>query len=211
MKSGIIGKKLGMTQVFDAEGKVIPVTVIEAGPCVVVQRKTVQNDGYDAVQLGFRPKKAHRVGKPMIGHFRKAGKGSFGTLREVKVPADSQLDAGSEVHVDIFKEGDVVDVTGDSKGRGFSGVIKRWNFKGGRATHGSMFHRAPGSIGASAWPSRVLKNMKMAGHYGNEKVTILNLKVVKVQPEKNLLLVRGAVPGARNSLVFVRHAVKKDN
>jgi large subunit ribosomal protein L3 len=211
MKSGIIGKKLGMTQVFDAEGKVIPVTVIEAGPCIVVQRKTVQNDGYDAVQLGFGPKKAHRAGKPMIGHFRKAGKGAFGVLREVKVPTDSQLDAGTEVHVDIFKEGDVVDVTGDSKGRGFTGVIKRWNFKGGRATHGSMFHRAPGSIGASAWPSRVIKNMKMAGHYGDERVTTLNLKVVRVQPDKNLLLVRGAVPGAKNSLVFVRHAIKKGN
>jgi large subunit ribosomal protein L3 len=211
MKSGIIGKKLGMTQVFDAEGKVIPVTVIEAGPCIVVQRKTVRNDGYDAVQLGFGPKKAHRAGKPMIGHFRKAGKGAFGALQEVKVPTDSPLDAGAEVHVDIFKEGDVVDVTGNSKGRGFAGVIKRWNFKGGRATHGSMFHRAPGSIGASAWPSRVIKNMKMAGHYGDERVTTLNLKVVGVQPEKNLLLVRGAVPGARNSLVFVRHAVKKGN
>jgi large subunit ribosomal protein L3 len=211
MKSGIIGKKLGMTQVFDAEGKVIPVTVIEAGPCIVVQRKTARNDGYDAVQLGFGPKKAHRAGKPMIGHFRKAGKGAFGALQEVKVPRDSPLDAGAEVHVDIFKEGDVVDVTGNSKGRGFAGVIKRWNFKGGRATHGSMFHRAPGSIGASAWPSRVIKNMKMAGHYGDERVTTLNLKVVGVQPEKNLLLVRGAVPGARNSLVFVRHAVKKGN
>ncbi len=209
MKSGIIGKKLGMTQVFDAEGKVIPVTVIEAGPCIVVQRKTMRDDGYDAVQLGFGPKKVHRAGKPMIGHFRKAGKGAFGVLQEVKVPTDSPLDAGTEVHVDIFKEGDVVDVTGNSKGRGFTGVIKRWNFKGGRATHGSMFHRAPGSIGASAWPSRVIKNMKMAGHYGNERVTILNLKVVGVQIEKNLLLVRGAVPGARNSLVFVRHAVKK--
>jgi len=209
MKSGIIGKKLGMTQVFDAEGKVIPVTVIEAGPCIVVQRKTVRNDGYDAVQLGFGPKKAHRAGKPMIGHFRKAGKGAFGALQEVKVPTDSPLDAGAELHVDMFKEGDVVDVTGNSKGRGFAGVIKRWNFKGGRATHGSMFHRAPGSIGASAWPSRVIKNMKMAGHYGDERVTTLNLKVVGVQPEKNLLLVRGAVPGARNSLVFVRHAVKK--
>jgi large subunit ribosomal protein L3 len=211
MKSGIIGKKLGMTQVFDAEGKVIPVTVIEAGPCTVVQRKTMRDDGYDAVQLGFGPKKAHRAGKPMIGHFRKAGKGAFGVLQEVKVPTDSPLDAGAEVHVDIFKEGDVVDVTGNSKGRGFTGVIKRWNFKGGRATHGSMFHRAPGSIGASAWPSRVIKNMKMAGHYGNERVTILNLKVVGVQLEKNLLLVRGAVPGARNSLVFVRHAVKQGN
>lgn len=211
MTTGILGKKLGMTQVFDAEGKVIPVTVIEAGPCTVVQRKNVATDGYDAVQIGYGPKKAHRAGKPMVGHFRKAGKGVFGALQEVRVPAESPLDAGQEIHVDIFKEGDFVDVTGQSKGRGFAGFVKRWNFKGGRATHGSMFHRAPGSIGASAWPSRVIKNMKMAGHYGNEKVTTLNLRVVGVQPEKNLLLVRGAVPGARNSLVFVRHAVKKAN
>ncbi len=211
MTTGILGKKLGMTQVFDAEGKVIPVTVIEAGPCTVIQRKNVTTDGYDAVQIGFGPKKSHRAGKPMIGHFRKAGKGAFGALQEVRVPAGSPLDAGQEIHVDIFKEGDFVDVTGQSKGRGFSGVVKRWNYRGGRATHGSMFHRAPGSIGASAWPSRVIKNLKMAGHYGNEKVTTLNLRVVGVQPEKNLLLVRGAVPGARNSLVFVRHAVKKGN
>jgi large subunit ribosomal protein L3 len=145
----------------------------------------------------------------MIGHFRKAGKGAFGMLRELRIPAESPLDPGQEIHVDIFKEGDYVDVMGQTKGRGFTGVIKRWNFKGGRATHGSMFHRAPGSIGASAWPSRVIKNMKMAGHYGNERVTILNLKVVGVQPEKHLLLIRGAVPGARNCFVFVRHAVKK--
>ena len=211
MTTGILGKKLGMTQVFDAEGRAIPVTVIEAGPCTVVQRKNVGTDGYDAVQIGFVPKKAHRAIKPMIGHFRKAGKGAFGALKEVRVSAESPLDAGQEIHVDIFKEGDLVDVTGQTKGRGFTGVVKRWNYKGGRATHGSMFHRAPGSIGASAWPSRVIKNIKMAGHYGNEKVTTLNLKVVGVQLEKNLLLVRGAVPGARNSLVFVRHAIKKGN
>jgi len=211
MTTGILGKKLGMTQVFDAEGKVIPVTVIEAGPCTVVQRKTGRDDGYDAVQIGFGTKKAHRAAKPMVGHFRKAGKGAFGALKELRVPTESPLDAGQEIHVDIFKEGDFVDVTGQTKGRGFTGVVKRWNYKGGRATHGSMFHRAPGSIGASAWPSRVIKNIKMAGHYGNEKVTTLNLKVVGVQPDKNLLLVRGAVPGARNSLVFVRLAVKKSN
>ncbi|MGE5698594.1 MAG: 50S ribosomal protein L3 [Deltaproteobacteria bacterium] len=211
MTTGILGKKLGMTQVFDAEGKVIPVTVIEAGPCTVVQRKTGRDDGYDAVQIGFGTKKAHRAAKPMVGHFRKAGKGAFGALKELRVPTESPLDAGQEIHVDIFKEGDFVDVTGQTKGRGFAGVVKRWNYKGGRATHGSMFHRAPGSIGASAWPSRVIKNIKMAGHYGNEKVTTLNLKVVGVQPDKNLLLVRGAVPGARNSLVFVRLAVKKSS
>lgn len=211
MTSGIIGKKLGMTQVFDAEGKVVPVTVIEAGPCTVIQRKTANSDGYDAVQIGFGPKKAHRIGKPLLGHFQKAGKGTFGALKEVRVTSESPLDVGQEIKVDIFREGDFVDVTGQTKGRGFTGVVKRWNFKGGRATHGSMFHRAPGSIGASAWPSRVIKNMKMGGQYGDERVTILNLKVVGVQPDRNILLVRGAVPGAKNSLVFVRRAVKKSN
>ncbi len=211
MTTGIIGKKLGMTQVFDAEGKVIPVTVIEAGPCTVIQRKTAKSDGYDAVQIGFGQKKAHRVGKPLLGHFQKAGKGTFGALKELRVASESTLDSGQEIKVDIFREGDFVDVTGQTKGRGFTGVVKRWNFKGGRATHGSMFHRAPGSIGASAWPSRVLKNMKMGGHYGDERVTVLNLKVVGVQPDRNILLVRGAIPGAKNSLVFVRRAVKKSN
>jgi large subunit ribosomal protein L3 len=209
MTTGILGKKLGMSQVFDTEGKVIPVTVIEAGPCTVIQRKTARADGYDAVQIGFRQTKAAKVGKPMLGHFQKAGKGAFSALQEIRVEAAEPLDIGAEIKVDIFKEGDVVDVMGHSKGRGFTGVIKRWGFKGGRATHGSMFHRAPGSIGASAYPSRVIKNMKMAGQYGNERVTILNLRVVGVEPEKNLLLVRGAVPGAKNSLVFVRRAVKK--
>ena len=209
MTTGILGKKLGMSQVFDTEGKVIPVTVIEAGPCTVIQRKTARTDGYDAVQIGFRQTKAGKVGKPMLGHFQKAGKGAFSALQEIRVEAAEPLDIGAEIKVDIFKEGDVVDVTGHSKGRGFAGVIKRWSFKGGRATHGSMFHRAPGSIGASAYPSRVIKNMKMAGQYGNERVTTLNLRVVGVEPEKNLLLVRGAVPGAKNSLVFVRRAVKK--
>jgi large subunit ribosomal protein L3 len=188
---------------------VIPVTVIEAGPCTVIQRKTARTDGYDAVQIGFRQKNAAKVGKPMLGHFQKAGKGAFSALQEIRVEAAEPLDIGAEIKVDIFKEGDVVDVMGHSKGRGFTGVMKRWNFRGGPATHGSMHHRAPGSIGASAYPSRVIKNMKMAGQYGNERVTILNLRVVGVEPEKNLLLVRGAVPGAKNSLVFVRRAVKK--
>lgn len=209
MTTGILGKKVGMSQVFDAEGKVIPVTVIEAGPCTVIQRKTAANDGYDAVQIGFRQVEARSVGKPMLGHFQKAGKGAFRTLQEIRLDGGESVDVGSQIHVDIFKEGDFVDVTGHTKGRGYAGFVKRWNFRGGRATHGSMFHRAPGSIGASAYPSRVVKNMKMAGHYGNERVTILNLRVVGVLPEKNLLLVRGAVPGAKNSLVFVRRAVKK--
>lgn len=210
MTTGILGKKLGMTQVFDAEGKMIPVTVIEAGPCTVIQKKTVQTDGYEAIQIGFQAKKAQRVNKPEMGHFRKAGKGAFSVLQEVETP-DPGIEVGAEIKVDIFKEGDFVDVCGQSKGRGFQGVMKRWNFRGGRATHGSMFHRAPGSIGASAYPSRVIKNMKMAGHYGNEKTTTLNLKVIGVQPEKNLLLVRGSVPGSKNGMVFVRHAVKKAN
>lgn len=210
MTTGILGKKLGMSQIFDGEGKAIPVTVIEAGPCTVIQRKTAGSDGYEAVQIGFGPVRAHRVNRPMVGHFRKAGKGAFRTLQEIRLEEkDAAVDVGQEIRVDIFKEGDIVDVTGQSKGHGFTGVVGRWNFRGGRATHGSMFHRAPGSIGGSSWPSRVFKNMKMAGHHGNERVTVLNLKVVGVQPEKNLLLVRGAVPGARNSLVYVRKAVKK--
>jgi len=211
MTTGIVGKKLGMTQVFDAQGKVVPVTVIEAGPCTVVQRKKRQSDGYDAVQLGFGPKKAHRVSKPMLGHFQKAEKGAFATLRELRVDSESTLEVGNEIRVDIFREGDYVDVTGQTKGRGFAGVVKRWGFKGGGASHGSMHHRAPGSIGGSSWPSRVFKNMKMGGHYGNERVTVLNLRVVAIQTEKNLLLVRGAVPGAKNGLVFVRRAIKKGN
>lgn len=211
MTTGILGKKLGMTQIFDGEGKAVPVTVIEAGPCKVVQRKTAGADGYDAVQIGFDPVSAHRVTKPLLGHFRKAGGGAFRTLTEIRVSGDAPLEVGQEIRVDIFREGDFVDVTGRTKGRGFAGVVKRWNFRGGRATHGSMFHRAPGSIGASSFPSRVLKNMKMGGHYGNERVTVLNLKVVGVEPEKNLLFVRGAVPGGKNSLVFVRKAVKKGN
>jgi large subunit ribosomal protein L3 len=211
MTTGIIGKKLGMTQVFDAQGRVVPVTVIEAGPCTIVQRKTRRNDGYDAVQLGFGTKKAQNVGKPMLGHIQKAGKGAFRTLRELRIDSDSSLEVGQEIRVDIFQAGEFVDVTGQTKGRGFAGVVKRWGFKGGRGSHGSMFHRAPGSIGGSSWPSRVFKNMKMGGHYGNERVTVLNLQVFSIQPEKNLLLVRGAVPGARNGLVFVRRAVKKGN
>jgi large subunit ribosomal protein L3 len=211
MTTGILGKKLGMSQIFDAQGRVVPVTVIEAGPCTIIQRKKRQSDGYDAVQIGFGSKKAHRVNKPMLGHFQHAGKGAFGALRELRVESDSSLEVGQEIRVDIFREGDFVDVTGQTKGRGFAGVVKRWGFKGGPGSHGSMHHRAPGSIGGSSWPSRVFKNMKMGGHYGNERVTVLNLRVVAIQTEKNLLLVRGAVPGAKNGFVFVRRAIKKGN
>jgi large subunit ribosomal protein L3 len=147
----------------------------------------------------------------MLGHFQKAEKGAFAALRELRVDSESPLEVGNEIRVDIFREGDYVDVTGQTKGRGFAGVVKRWGFKGGGASHGSMHHRAPGSIGGSSWPSRVFKNVKMGGHYGNERVTVLNLRVVAIQTEKNLLLVRGAVPGAKNGLVFVRRAIKKGN
>lgn len=209
MKKGIVGKKVGMTQIFGKEGHSIPVTVIEAGPCVVVQKKGREKDGYEAVQLGTFPKKTHRVNSPMMGHFRKAGKGAFYLLKELKLDDSEGLEVGSEIKADMFKEGDFVDVTGMSKGKGFQGVVKRWGFAGGPATHGSMFHRAPGSIGQCSWPSRVWKNQKMPGHMGNEKVTVMNLKVVKVVPEKNLILIKGAVPGAKNGVVVLRDAVKK--
>src|SRR4030042_417516 len=171
MTTGIVGKKLGMTQVFDAQGKVIPVTVIEAGPCTVVQRKKRQSDGYDALQLGFGAKKAHRGSKPSLGHFQKAEKGAFAALRELRVDSESPLEVGNEIRVDIFREGDYVDVTGQTKGRGFAGVVKRWGFKGGGASHGSMHHRAPGSIGGSSVPSRASKNVHMGGHDGNARAT----------------------------------------
>ena len=206
MTTGILGKKLGMSQVFDTEGKVIPVTVIEAGPCTVIQRKTARTDGYDAVQIGFGQTKAGKVGKPMLGHFQKAGKGAFSALQEIRVEAAEPLDIGAEIKVDIFKAGDVVDVTGHSKGRGFAGVIKRWNFKGGRATHGSMFHRAPGSIGQSAWPSKVMKGMGNPGQMGDRRAAVKNLKVIRVDTEKNLLLVRGAVPGSRGTTLLIHRS-----
>jgi large subunit ribosomal protein L3 len=209
MIKGILGKKLGMTQVFAADGKRIPVTVVEAGPCVVLQKKTVATDGYNALQLGFGERKAHRVNKPEMGHFRKAGKGAFGATREIRVDNVDEYQVGDEVGcATIFAAGDIIDVTGTSKGKGFQGVIKRWNFAGGRATHGSMFHRAPGSIGCSAWPSRVFKGKKMAGQMGNARVTTQNLQVVEVRPEQNLVLVKGAIPGPKNGLVMIRKGIK---
>jgi large subunit ribosomal protein L3 len=209
---GIIGRKVGMTQVYADDGRAFPVTVIQAGPCVVVQRKSKDKDGYSAVQLGLvEARKVKRVTRAMKGHFDKAGLPPCRVLREFRLTDADELKVGDKVSVEQFAPGDSISVTGTSRGHGFQGVVKRHHFRGGAATHGSMFHRAPGSIGASAYPSRVIKNMKMAGHYGNEKVTTLNLQVVGVRPEQNLLLVRGAVPGAKNSLVFVRHAVKKGN
>jgi large subunit ribosomal protein L3 len=214
MVNGIIGKKVGMTQVFAADGTVTPVTVIKAGPCVVVQKKTVNKDGYEAVQLGFvdeRPPK--KVNKPMQGHFQKTGQGAAPTrvLREFRLDENGGegTKVGDKVLVgDTFSINDVVTVIGTSKGRGFAGFIKRHGFGGGRATHGSMFHRAPGSIGASAYPSRVIKGTRMAGHMGHAQVTVKNLKVAGVDPERNLLLVRGAIPGPNGGLVLIKKAAR---
>ena len=200
---GIIGKKVGMTQVFAEDGVMIPVTVIQAGPCLVVQKKTAEKDGYDAVQIGLVEKVSNRrITSAQRGHFEKAGIQPVRTLAEVDY--DGEANVGDRVQVDIFKPGDAIDVVGQSKGKGFQGVVKRHHFKGGRATHGSMFHRAPGSIGASAFPSRVMKGMRMGGRMGGEQVTVKNLRVAKVDAENNLLYVRGAVPGGKNGLVFVR-------
>jgi large subunit ribosomal protein L3 len=209
MVNGIIGKKLGMTQIFAPDGSVTPVTVIKAGPCVVVQRKTVSTDGYEAVQLGLvEDKSPKKVNKPMKGHFAKAGIPPTKILREFRLQdAADEISVGDKVLVDLFTENDVVEVIGTSKGRGFAGFVKRHGFGGGRATHGSMFHRAPGSIGASAYPSRVIKGTRMAGHMGVERNTIKNLRVMKVNTEENLLLVRGSVPGPTGAVVLIKKTI----
>lgn len=206
MVNGIIGKKLGMTQVFAPDGTVTPVTVIKAGPCVVVQRKTVSTDGYEAVQLGFVEDKAPKnVNKPMKGHFEKAGIPPTRVLRELRLDdATEEVNVGDKVLVDLFAANDVIDVIGTSKGRGFAGFVKRHGFAGGRASHGSMFHRAPGSIGASAYPSRVIKGTRMAGHMGVARTTIKNLKVVQVNAEENLILIKGAIPGPNGEYVLIK-------
>jgi large subunit ribosomal protein L3 len=202
---GIIGKKVGMTQVYAEDGQAIPATVIEAGPCVVVQRKSKEKDGYSAVQMGLVERRAvKRVTKAMKGHFGKAGLPPCRVLREFPVEAASEVKVGDKVSVELFAAGDEISVTGISKGKGFQGVVKRHHFRGGAATHGSMFHRAPGSIGASAFPSRVLKGMRAAGHMGSERVTIRNVKVVRVDSGNNILVVRGSIPGAGGSYVVIR-------
>lgn len=209
MIQGILGKKLGMTQVFVADGRRVPVTVVEAGPCTVVQKKTESTDGYNALQVGFSAKKTPRVNKPMIGHFKKADQGAFAHLRELAAENVDDYNVGDQITCDaVFKAGDIIDVTGSSKGKGFQGVIKRWGFSGGRATHGSKFHRAPGSIGCSAWPSRVFRGKKMPGQMGNARVTLQNLEIVEVRPEQNLILIKGAVPGANQSLLLIRKRIK---
>ena len=204
MINGLLGKKVGMTQLLQDDGTVVPVTVIQAGPCVIVQKKTKQTDGYDAVQLGFvefvKPK---RVNKPMAGHFKKANVAPARFTREVPVEGEETRNAGDKVMVDIFNPNELVHIVGTSKGRGFAGFVKRHHFRGGRATHGSMFHRAPGSIGSSAYPSRVLKGMRMAGHMGNSRVTVRNVRVARVDQENNLLFVHGAVPGPAGGYVVV--------
>ena len=207
--SGIIAKKVGMTQVYAEDGRAIPATVLEAGPCVVVQRKLKlsngnRKDGYSAVQLGLvENRKSKRVTKAMQGHFKKAGLPPCRVLREFRVDEGAEVKVGDKVSVAIFVSGEKVAVTATSKGKGFQGVMKRHHFRGGDATHGSMFHRAPGSIGASAFPSRVLKGMRGAGHMGSDRVTVKNLEVVRVDAEKNLLVVRGAVPGASGAYVVI--------
>jgi large subunit ribosomal protein L3 len=203
MITGLIGKKVGMTQVFAEDGVLVPVTVIQAGPCLVVQKKTAERDGYNAVQVGLVEKVSNRrINEPIRGHFEKAGVSPTRTLAEFEY--EGEVNVGDRIQVDLFKPGDQVDITGRSKGKGFQGVVKRHHFKGGRATHGSMFHRAPGSIGASAFPSRVMKGMRMGGRMGGDQVTVKNLRVTKIDPENNLIYVRGAVPGGRNGLVILR-------
>ncbi len=207
MKKGIIGKKIGMTQIFDENGNVIPVTVIEAGPCSVAQIKTTENDGYEAVQLGFMDLAAKKVNKPQAGHFAKSGAPKR-HLKEFRLEDISAYNIGDTVTADIFAAGEKVDVTGMTKGRGYTGVVKRWNHRILRMTHGTgPIHRQPGSMG-SIDPARIFKNHRMAGQYGNEKVTVLNLTVAKIDAEKNIIAVKGAIPGPKGGIVFVRDAVK---
>ncbi len=208
MVTGIIGRKVGMTQVFDADGTVHPATVIKAGPCVVVQSKNAQSDGYEAVQLGLVEERAGKANKPTVGHFKKANVPATRVRREVKLaPGGDEVKAGDQVLVSMFANGERVDVVGTGRGKGFQGVVRRHHFAGGAATHGSMFHRAPGSIGASSFPSRVVKGMRAAGRMGGGRVTIHNLKVLRVDPDNHLLIVEGGIPGAPSGYVLVRKAV----
>ncbi|WP_028511124.1 50S ribosomal protein L3 [Ruminococcus sp. NK3A76] len=210
MVKGIIGKKIGMTQIFDEAGKVIPVTVVEAGPCVVVRKKTIENDGYEAVQLGFGDIRAKRVNKPLTGYFEKAGVALKRTLKEFRFDDTSALNVGDIVKADTFAEGDIVDVSGTSKGHGFTGTIKRHNNARLKETHGTgPVHRHAGSMGACSSPSRIYKGKGMPGQMGNEKVTVQNLTVVKVDAENNLIAVKGAIPGPKNGTVILTDAIKK--
>jgi large subunit ribosomal protein L3 len=208
MVTGLIGRKVGMTQVFEDDGTVHPATVIKAGPCVVVQAKTASTDGYESVQLGLVEERPAKVGKPLAGHYKKAAVPPTRVRREVRLaPGGDPLKAGDQVLVSIFTNGERVDVTATGRGKGYQGVVRRHHFAGGAATHGSMFHRAPGSIGASSFPSRVIKGMRAAGRMGGGRVTIRNLKVLRVDPENHLLIVRGGIPGAPSGYVMIRKAV----
>ena len=201
---GLLGKKIGMTRVYSQEGDAISVTVIETGPCVVLQKKNKGKEGYNAIQVGFVSKKESRINKPMLGHFKNAGKGGFYHVREFRVVDPEQYEVGQELFVaDLFRVGDIVDISGKSKGRGFQGVVKRYGFDGGCASHGSMFHRAPGSIGCSAWPGRVIKGKKMPGRMGNNLLTKKNVIIVDIRQEENVVLVKGSVPGAKQGLLSI--------
>jgi large subunit ribosomal protein L3 len=208
MVNALIGKKLGMSQLFSPDGEVTPVTVIQAGPCTVTQIKSVDSDGYNAVQLGFGERKPERTQKPLLGHFKKSGKGPFAVVREVRVDDVGEFELGQEVSADVFQVGELVQVVGRSKGKGFAGTIKRWNFSRGPMSHGGMNKRPPGSVGCSASPSRVIKGRKMPGQMGNRSATVKGLMVVDVRPEENIILIRGAVPGGRNGVVFIKKSGK---
>jgi large subunit ribosomal protein L3 len=203
MSSGLLGKKLGMSGFFLPDGHYVPVTVIEAGPCVVTQIKQKETDGYNALQLGFGVKRESDVNKPMKGHFNKSGSGAFNYLKEFDVAEPSAYSLGQQITLEMFKIGERVDVVGASKGRGFAGVIKRHGFHGGRKTHGSHSHRVPGSVGSSAWPSKVIKGKRLPGRYGNEKKTMRNLEVIDIRLEDNIIMLKGAVPGAKSGLLSI--------
>ncbi len=208
MNKGILGKKLGITQVFDTDGKAIPVTVVEAGPCTVVQKKTVETDGYNGLQLGYGDVKPDKVNKPMMGHFKKAGLEPKRYLREFRLDDITKFEIGNVIEVNIFNSGDRVDIVATSKGKGFAGVIKRWNQHRGPMAHGSKYHRRVGSMGGSSSPSRVFKGKHLPGHMGNARVTVQNLEVFKTYPDKNLMLVKGSVPGIRGSLLYIKDSIK---
>jgi large subunit ribosomal protein L3 len=208
MKKAIIGRKIGMTQIFDETGRVIPVSVVLAGPCVVVQKKSVEKDGYSAIQVGYENTRESLVNKPLKGHFAKSGISPKRFLRELRIEDAGKYNVGDVLAADVFATGEKVDVSGISKGKGFQGVIKRWNANRGPTTHGSKYHRAVGSMGASSYPSRTFKNKKLPGHMGNANVTVQNLQVVRVDSEKNLILIRGGIPGPRKGLVFIKNTTK---
>jgi large subunit ribosomal protein L3 len=203
---GILGRKLGMTQIYAEDGTAVPVTVIKAGPCLVVQKKTVETDGYEAVQVGLVEDRPAKPNQPLAGHFKKAGVAPVRKVAEFAVGSDEQINPGDEVKASIFAEKEWVDVIGTSKGKGYQGVMKRHGFRGGRASHGSMFHRAPGSIGSSAYPSRVFPGMRAGGRMGGERITVKNLQIVKVDADNNLIYVRGAVPGPKSGYLTIQRA-----